>query len=173
MDLWMLLRRILHIGAAAFWVGAAFTFFLFVVPSANALEPPATKKFMDTVTKQRRFPTFVLAATVVTVVAGALLYWRVSGGFRQEWLSSPTGIGFTVGALAGIVSFLIVPAFIAPTIDKLQDLGDRLERERRPPDAAEGAEFGRLSKRLRTVGAVDLVFLSIALLLMATARYFG
>ena len=32
----VLVLRLIHIGAGAFWVGAVFTFFLFVQPAATA-----------------------------------------------------------------------------------------------------------------------------------------
>ena len=173
MDIGLLLLRVVHIASGAFWVGAAFAFVLFVVPSANALEPPATKAFMDQIIKKRRYSDIIFASTVFTVAAGALLYWRDSNGFRAEWITSPTGIGFTIGALAAIVSFLIGPLALLPRIKRLQALGDTLEREHRPPTPEEGAEFGRLNAGLRTWGAIDLVGLSIAVVMMATARYLG
>ena len=39
----ILLLRLIHIGAGAFWVGAVFTFFCFVQPAAVAVGPEATK----------------------------------------------------------------------------------------------------------------------------------
>ena len=127
---------------------------------------------MRDLTKVRRFPTVILTATLVTVGAGVLLYVRNAGGV-ELWLDSPTGVGFTIGAAAAIVSFLLGPLGILPTIKKLEAIGDTLTAERRPPTAEEGAALGALQTRLRTIGAVDLVFLAGAILFMSMSRYLG
>lgn len=173
MDPLFLLLRILHIGSGVFWVGAAFTFFLFVGPSAKAIGPDAQGAFMDQVSRVRRFPTVVLSAGIITVVAGAILYWRDSGGFSMAWISSPSGMGFTIGAIAGIASLILGIVAITPTIDALMAMGGKLKAEHRPPTPEEGATLAALDRRLTTVGQIDLVLLAIAVLTMATARYLG
>lgn len=168
----LLLLRLLHIGSGVFWVGAAFAFFLFVQPSAKALGPEGEGAFMADLTQVRRFPTVILGATLVTVIAGLLLYLRNAGGMAL-WLGSATGVGFTIGAAAALVSFAIGPLAILPTVTKLNAIGGTLREARRPPTPEEGATIGALQARLRTVGKVDLVFLAVAVLFMATSRYLG
>ncbi|MDP9483429.1 MAG: hypothetical protein M3P84_09425 [Chloroflexota bacterium] len=170
MDPFLLVLRVLHIGAGVFWVGAAFAFFLFVSPSAKALGPDAHGAFMDQVVR-RRFPMVVLVAGIVTVFAGALLYLRDSGGLSMAWISSPTGAGFTIGAAAAIVSLALGPLVILPSISSLQALGGRLKAEGRPPTPEEGATLDALDRRLTQVGQFDLVLLTVAVVMMATARY--
>jgi len=172
MDPFLILLRILHIGAAIFWVGSAFAFFLFFQPSARSLGPGGEGAFMDNLTRVRRFPMVILGATLVTVVAGLILYLRDAGGV-QLWLGSRTGIGFTIGALAGLVSFALGPLAILPTISKLDAIGASLAADHRPPTPEESSTIQALQARLRTVGKVDLLFLAIAVLFMATARYLG
>jgi uncharacterized membrane protein len=171
MDSTMVVLRLLHIGAAVFWVGAAFTFFLFVGPSAKALGNDGQGKFMDQITRVRRFPTVVLVAGLITVLAGATMYYIDSSGFSNGWMTSPTGIGFGIGALAGILSFSTGPLVIVPTIGKLQSIGGRLQSEQRAPTPEEGAILAALDQRLTTVGRIDLVLLAIAVCFMATSRY--
>jgi uncharacterized membrane protein len=169
-DYGILILRVLHICAGAFWVGAAFAFFLFVQPSLKALGPDGEGAFMRDLTKVRRFPTVILIATLVTVVAGALLYIRNAGGV-ELWLDSTVGVGFTIGAAAALVSFLLGPLGILPTIKKLEAIGEALMAERRPPTPEESAALGALQARLRMIGAIDLVFLAIAILFMSMSRY--
>ena len=168
----LLLLRLLHIGSGVFWVGAAFAFFLFVQPSAKALGPEGEGAFMADLTQVRRFPTVILAATALTVGAGLFLYLRNAGGM-ELWLGSATGVGFTIGAAAALVSFALGPMAILPAVTKLNAIGGTLRAERRPPTPEEGARISDLQARLRTVGKIDLVFLAIAVVFMATSRYLG
>ena len=86
----------------------------------------------------------------------------------------PTGLGFTIGAIAAIVSLsLLGPLSILPTISKLQALGGRLKAEARPPTPEEGATLHALDRRLTQIGQLDLVLLLVAVVMMATARYLG
>lgn len=172
MDWYVILLRVVHIGSAVFWVGAAYAFFLFVQPAVRSLGPDSEGKFMGNLTRVQRFPTIIFVATILTVGAGLLLYLRDAGGL-QLWLGSRTGVGFTIGALAGIVSFAIGPSVILPTIGKLDEIGKTLEAGHRPPTPEEGAAIQALQARLHTFGKVDLVFLAIAVVLMATSRYLG
>jgi uncharacterized membrane protein len=171
MDFLLLLLRILHIGTGVIWVGAAFTFFLFVAPSANVLAPPNRKQFFDEIIARRRFPVAITILSTVTILAGAILYWRDSSGLNPAWITSPTGLGFTVGALAAIVSWLLGPLAIKPTIEKLDHLGGELLAAGRPPTPEEGGRMQALSSRLQTVGRIDLAVLSVAVIAMAVARY--
>lgn len=172
MDVTLLLLRVLHIGSAIFWVGSAFAFFLFFEPSARSLGPDGQGAFMANLTRVRRFPMVILGATIVTVGAGLILYLRDAGGL-QLWIGSPTGIGFTIGAIAAIISFALGPLLILPTIGELDTLGGSLAAAQRPPTPEELTTIRALQGRLRTVGKVDLMFLAIAVLSMATSRYFG
>ena len=172
MDPVLLLLRVLHIGAGIFWVGSAFAFFFFVQPSVRSLGPEAEGAFMTNLSRVRRFPTIILIATIVTIVAGLLLYLRNAGGL-QLWLGSATGVGFTIGAAAAIVSFAFGPLAILPTISKLEAIGDTLQTAQRPPTPEEGATIGALQARLKTAFQVDLLFLAIAVFFMATSRYLG
>ena len=60
----LLVLRLIHIGAAAFWVGAVFAFFLFVQPAAMAVGPDATK-FTYQLLHHKRFGVAILASAVV------------------------------------------------------------------------------------------------------------
>jgi uncharacterized membrane protein len=172
-DVVLLLLRIIHIGTGVFWVGAAFALFLFVEPSTKVLEPPERKKFLDELIKGRRYSTAILVASTLTILAGAVLYWRASGGLNATWITSATGLGFTIGALAAIVSWLLGPFAILPTIEALDRLGGEMLTAGRPPTPEEGARMGALSARLQTVGRIDLAMLTVAVLAMAVARYLG
>lgn len=168
----LLLLRLVHIGAGVFWVGAAFAFFLFVQPSAKALGPEGEGAFMADLTQVRRFPMVILTATVLTVGAGLILYLRNAGGI-ELWLGSATGVGFTIGSAAALVSFALGAMVVRPAVTKLTEIGRTLREARRPPTPEEAAAIGALKGRLGTFGKINLVFLAVAVLFMATSRYLG
>ncbi len=168
----LLLLRVLHIGSGIFWVGSAFAFFFFFQPSARALGPEGEGAFMANLTRARRFPTIILIATIITIVAGLLLYLRNAGGL-QLWLGSATGVGFTIGAAAALVSFAFGPLAILPNISKLDAIGATLEAAHRGPTPEEGATIAALQAKLQRAFQLDLVFLAIAVFFMATSRYLG
>jgi hypothetical protein len=171
MDWFLLLMRLLHVGGGAFWVGAAFTFILFVAPSTEVLPPPNRKAFFDRFVGERRFTIAILAAATLTVLSGAVLYWRVSGGLNSIWLTSATGLGFTIGGLAGLAAWFIAWLVISPTFTALSRLSGEVLAAGRPPTAEEGARLGVLGTRLGLAGRVVLALLAIAVLFMAIARY--
>lgn len=172
MDWFVIALRILHIGGGIFWVGAAFTFFFFVEPSTRVLAPAALNGFMGEVMGRRRFPIVVLVASLITVLAGGILYWRVWDGFDFASMS-PSAIGFGIGGLAALFSFFIGLLVIVPTIKRLGDTGAAMMAAGRPPSDDEQATLHGLESRLATAGRLDLVGLSVAVLFMAISRYLG
>jgi uncharacterized membrane protein len=171
MDWSIVLLRIVHIGAGMFWVGGAFTFFLFIAPSTEVLAPPARKAFLDQVVERRRYPTAILAAATLAILAGAVLYWRNSGGLNVGWVTSPSGLGFTIGGLAGLAAWLVAAVVISPTFNALSGLTGKLVSAGRPPTPEEGARVASLGTRLRIAGRALLVLLAVAVVLMASSRY--
>jgi len=171
MDWFAIFFRILHIGAGVFWVGAAFLFFFFIEPSTHVLAPDPRQRFLGEIMGRRRVPIVIFLSSLVTVLAGLVLYVRGSSGFRVEWITSPVGIGFTLGALAAFASFFIGALVILPTIRNLGMLGAQIATEGRPPSADEAATLGGLERRLQLAGRWDLVGLTLAVLFMAIARY--
>jgi len=173
MDWLVIALRILHFGAGIFWVGAAFTFFFFVEPSTRVLAPDGRHGFMGEVMGRRKFPIVILIASVITVVAGTILYARNWDGFNPESLSNPATIGFGIGGLAAYVSFLIGALVITPTVKRLGETGGAIMAAGRPPTAEEEATMHGLESRLTSAGRLDLVGLTIAVLFMAISRYLG
>jgi uncharacterized membrane protein len=170
MDVVLIVLRALHIVAGAFWIGAAFTTFGFLQPAMAKLGPDS-QKFAEEVMSRRRLPMVILWSAIVAIAAGLILYWRDSGGLQLTWITSPSGVGFTIGAVAAIVAFILGPTVVLPNIAKLGVIGSRLAAEGRPPRPEEAAEMTKVQETLKLAGRVVFVLLSIAVLCMATARY--
>ena len=153
-----------------FWVGTAWFFFGWVEPTTKAIGAQAGP-FMHHVVRQRRIVPFILGAATINVIAGLLLYWRASGGLNPAWLSSGTGIGFTIGGIAAIVAWIVGVRVIGPTVEALDRAGTAMATAGRPPTEDEVSRFHALEARLHRAGQADLVLLVIAVLMMATSRY--
>jgi hypothetical protein len=169
-DWYVIILRVIHIGAGVFWVGAAFVLFLFVQPSAREVGP-AGQAFMGHLTTRKKLPLAVLLAGVVTVLAGLLLYWQASDGFDAEWISSGPGISFTVGGIAAIVTLALGLTVTKPAIDRMGALGQEIGSSGGPPTPEQAAELQLLQAKTVLVGRISLVLLAVAVVAMAIARY--
>ena len=109
----MVVLRIVHILAGVFWVGAALTVILFIQPTAKEVGP-AAGPFMSHLAGSKRLVDFVLGAAGLTILAGLLMYWRVSGGLDPDWIGSTYGLSITVGALCGIGAVAIAGSVVRP-----------------------------------------------------------
>jgi uncharacterized membrane protein len=100
MDVYLIVLRIVHVIARAFWIGAGLTASLFLQPTAREAGP-AAGPFMTHLAQRKRLPDVMLAAAGLTILAGLLMYWQVSYGFDADWIGSSYGLTITIGALAG------------------------------------------------------------------------
>ena len=166
---WIVLRLV-HVVSGAFWFGAVFTNFIFVQPAVLAAGPDGPRVMVH-VLRHRRFIDVVFGAALLTGIAGAILFWRDSSGLDPDFVFGPSGVGFTVGAVAGL-SALVAFVFVGyPNTRRLIAIGSRLESEGRPPTAEEQALLARSQAALKPLAIAMPVLLGIAVIAMATARY--
>jgi hypothetical protein len=166
----MVVLRVVHILAGVFWVGAALTTLLFIQPTAREVGPAAAP-FMTHLAGRKRLIDFVLSAAGLTVLAGLLMYWRVSGGLDGDWLTSAPGISLTVGALCAIAAFSLGLSVVRPTIMATLAIGRDVAASGGPPTPEQAAELQALQKRGKAVGQVIVPLLVFAVIGMAAARY--
>lgn len=160
-DVYFVVLRIVHILGGAFWVGAATVFALFIEPTAKELGAPGGA-FMGHLAQRRKLPLVIAISSILTIAAGALLYWRDSAGLKAAWITSDMGLGLTVGALAAIGSFLVGFTVLRPAIDRMGAL---------LAGGGAQAEIARLATRLERAGKLNLALLFVAVVAMASARY--
>src|SRR5262249_6437056 len=128
---WIVLRFV-HILCGAFWFGAVFTNFVFVQPAVLGRGPEGQRTMVH-VLRDRRFIDVVLGAALLTGAAGAILFLKDSGGLDPSFAFSASGIGFTVGAVAGLAALLLFVFIGYPNTRHIVVIGSRLEKEQRPP----------------------------------------
>jgi hypothetical protein len=170
MDTYMVVLRIVHILAGVFWVGAAVTTILFLQPTAREVGP-AAGPFMAHLAGKKRLVDWVLRAAGLTILAGLLMYWRVSGGLDGDWLRSAQGVSLTIGALCAIAAFSLGLSVIRPTIMATLAIGREVAASGGPPTPEQGAQLQALQERGTAIGRVVLPLLVVAVAGMAAARY--
>jgi hypothetical protein len=169
---WVVLLRIVHVFAAALWFGGAISSTFFVGPAVKATSPDSGK-FMQYFLRKRHFHTAMSWFANLTILAGALLLWRDSDGFRSTWLITPTGIGFCIGAFFGILVYLWGSFIVGPTGVKMGKIGEALQNSGGRPDPQLIRDMQATERKFSHATLVDTALIVLALLFMATARYFG
>jgi uncharacterized membrane protein len=168
----ILVLRLIHIGAGAFWVGAIFTFFLFVQPTGAALGPDATK-FTYHLIHHRRLPGVILGSAVVTVLAGLWLLLITTNGFDANLLFGPSKLGYTVGGVAAILTLGVGALYVFPRTQTVERTIGRILADGRPPTPDEHQTLARITRESRQAGWLVIAGLTIAVVAMATARYWS
>jgi hypothetical protein len=96
---------VLHVLAAAFWVGASLTLLGFVVPAVrrSGVDMPL---FMRTLMFGARFQVALAVAGMTTILSGIVALWIVSGDFNHGFMASTNGILISCGAACGILAVI-------------------------------------------------------------------
>lgn len=98
MDALLIFFRIIHIGSAI-WFGGAIVSSFFLQPTVQA------QPFMEHLMNRRKLGIMFPIVAALTILGGAVLYWRDSSGLQLTWITSPTGLAYTTGGLAAIIAF--------------------------------------------------------------------
>jgi uncharacterized membrane protein len=163
-----LLLRLIHIVSGVFWVGAGLMSAFFLTP-AVAATGEAGQKMMGYMIQKGRMSTYITWAAILTVLAGAVLYWRDSQGLTSPWTYSATGWGFGIGAVAGLVG-LGYGMMVGQGAHKLGMIASAAQGK---PTPEQMAEMQAAQKQMSNASQISTIALIIALVCMATARYWG
>ncbi|HYZ16961.1 MAG TPA: hypothetical protein VE591_11190 [Candidatus Acidoferrum sp.] len=147
--------RVLHILAGVFWVGAIFFLVRFLAPAVGRV--PGGPGVMQALNTQTRFPAAIGGAAGLTMLSGLILYGVDSRGFQGAWILSPTGLTFTLGALAAIGAAIAWIAIGRPAVERLP--------------FAKDAERAALQRRAARGSGSASALLALAVIAMAAARY--
>jgi hypothetical protein len=142
----------------------------FLAPTAAALGH-AGQPFMDHLMRRRRMGVVFPIVAGLTVLAGGLLYWRDSNGLAWSWITSPTGLAFTVGGIAAFASFVLGFVLVGPSVALQTAVRNELAASGGEPDAGQRARLDRADQLMRLATRIDLPLILLAGLTMATARY--
>jgi len=162
----IVILRLLHIIPGVFWAGTAVFLAVFLEPALHRLGPSIQGPVMALVGRTAG-PVLTISG-FLTVGAGFALTARTPGRsfsllFENEW-----GWAIGMGAVASILAVLLglLQGFSAGEVGKLM-----AAQQHDPPTPAQSARLAELSDRMRLIGRVDAALVSIAVALMAGARF--
>lgn len=167
---YLIVLRFVHVVASVCWAGGGFVSFLFIGPTAKDLEPAGTQ-FISHMAGKRRFNTFMIANSTLTVLSGAFLLWASTGGDLLSYVNTGPGLGFVLGSVAGVVVYFVGMFGIGMPTGKLSQIGEDIRKAGGAPTAAQAAEMEKLEKSISFFHKVDFSLVLVSLILMATARY--
>ena len=162
--------RFIHVGAGILWAGAAISYLFFFEPSVDAIGA-AGPQFMQNLMGRRKYPIFMMSTSLLTILSGVPLYWLISGGFKLNWITSGPGLGFTIGSLTALIAFFVGGLGIGPTSEKMAGLGRQIAESGNDPTPGQIRQMQVLEKKLNLAEQIDFIMLTVAMLTMATARY--
>ena len=165
----MIVLRWLHIVSGILWVGAAVMLTFFVSPAVQATQESG-QKFMGYLMQNTKFNQFIIGTALTTVVAGLILYGIDSNWFTSGWMISGPGIGFGLGGVFGLLG-LHFGFQINRRSKKLMQLSQEIQAEGGPPTDAQQVVLRSLQAKIKSSGMLNAVFLLLASILMATARF--
>lgn len=169
MDWLVVFFRLVHVPAAIIWAGGAIFFSFYIEPTMAKLGPDA-EKFVNEIINVKKAPVYFMIASTLTVVGGLFLYFRDAGGL-QLWTST-SGWVFTVGAVCGIVAWASGGAILAPAIKRVGEVAGQMKAAGGPPSAELMGQMHAAQARVKRIGQIDTGLIIIAVITMATARYF-
>ena len=170
MDWWLIVFRLVHVVPAMMWLGGAVIGGFFLQPAAAALGPTG-QSFMEYLIKRRRMGVFFPVVATSTILGGAALYWVDSGGLQFGWITSPSGMAFTIGGVAALAAFVGGLVLIGPGIAEQNAVHAELARGDGVPTDDQRRRLARAEGRQRLAGRIDMPLLLLAALTMAVARY--
>ena len=139
------------------WFGGALLFTTVVTPTLQKLEPSSRIDFIKKVLP--RFLKFIGASSGGAVLAGIALYVYVNG-FVVSLAPDSSGLIFIqVGAILGLIAFLIAMVVVIPTGRKL--VASLSDAKPPPPE-----RVARLQARLRMGASAAAGILLVTLILM-------
>lgn len=162
--IWLL--RIIHIGAGVFWVGGSLLATFFLIPSVGATAE-AGQRVMGHLVNNMKLSARLSAAAGATVLAGAILYWIDSQGLTSGWMKSGAGIGFTIGAIFGLIGF-IFGILVGRGNKTLAQIGAQAQGK---PSPEQLTRIQTIQKQLATYSRITGPALILAVIFMSVARY--
>ena len=171
----MIVLRIFHIVAGVLWVGTAFFFVAFLGPASGMVGPQVAGPFFQVLVGKMRVPKVITGLAAFTVGFGWLLWlknlrdydWKLSA---WAWHYRP-GLVFTIGGILASLAFFEGYLGVGKKVEEITELGGQIAAGGGPPTPEQQSRLQQLQEDVKKHGQQDLVLLVLAVVAMATARY--
>jgi ribose/xylose/arabinose/galactoside ABC-type transport system permease subunit len=167
----MIVLRIFHILAGVLWVGSAFFFVAFLGPAAGMVSPDVSGPFFQVLVNKMRVPKVITGLATFTVAFGWLLWLKNLSDF--DWQLSVWAWHYHPGFVLTIGGILASIAYVegGRNVERITELGGQIAASGGPPTPEQQSRMQKLQADVKKHGQQDLVLLVLAVLAMATARY--
>ncbi len=169
----IVILRLLHITFGMFWVGSALTTSFLTLPTVRATGPIGGRFFGEFL-RRNNYSRLMLAAGVVTIASGLLLYWNFYVGLAWSLSHPGPETIFELGGLIAITVAVAANTLIPSVAGRLTAIGGQIDAQGRDggtPAPELLAERNQLSLRLGRIGMANASLLVVAVGLMAVGRY--
>jgi mono/diheme cytochrome c family protein/uncharacterized membrane protein len=169
-DVYMIIFRLIHILSAIVWLGSSVFILAFVQPAAAAIGADG-QRFMQSMMTNTRLMIALPLSSLLTVIAGLALYYRVSDHFNSDWMGSTSGVVLSIGSAFGLAAFLHSGAVLSRLTRQTGALSREISQQGTPPTPAQLALMRSLQGKSRTNGMISVGLMIIAIVGMVSARY--
>jgi uncharacterized membrane protein len=170
MYIFLLTLRIIHIACGVFWAGSILFLTFYVFPAVERSGPDGGK-IMQAITGTNKFAQVLALTALLTILSGVLLIWKLSGGFTPDWFSTNYGLSLTTGGTFAIVAFVQGMAINRPGVARMEKIAKEIGSRGGPPSESERAEMMKIRNRIILSSRLMALWLSVAVITMAIARY--
>jgi uncharacterized membrane protein len=167
---YLFVLRLVHIALGIFWAGSVMLMAWFIMPAARKAGPEGGK-MIAAITGTNHFPIVLNVSALLSVIAGCLLIWELSGGLQSGWMGSKMGICFSTGGILAIIALFLGTFVNRPTIMKLNKMRGEIAQSGNPPSDVQKATLERLGKRMYMATQMLAGLLALCVILMSVARY--
>jgi hypothetical protein len=171
----MIVLRIFHILAGVLWVGMAAFFVAFLGPAVGQVGPEVAGPLFQVLVGKMHVPRAITGLAGVTVAFGWLLWLKNLHDFNWSlsawaWDYRP-GLVFTIGGILATLAFFEGYIGVGRNVEQITELGGQVAASGGPPTSDQQSRMQKLQEDVKRHGQQDLVLLVLAVLCMATARY--
>jgi ribose/xylose/arabinose/galactoside ABC-type transport system permease subunit len=172
----MIVLRVFHILAGVLWVGSSFFFVAFLGPASGMVGPEVSGPMFGVLVNKMRVPKVITGLAMVTVTFGWLLWLKDLHDYSDwdvgDWVfHHHFGLVLTIGAILATFAFFEGYLGVGKNVERLTEMGGQIAASGAPPTPEQGSTMQKLQADIKKHGQQDLVLLLLAVLAMATARY--
>ena len=162
--------RVVHVLCAAAWIGSTVFIASMLAPAVER-SGPSGGQVMARI-DARGFHIYMAVLSTLTVLTGAYLIWRFTGGFDGDVAATHAGIAFCIGGTAGVLALIVGATVVGRSGKQLMEIIGRATAM--PDGPAKGSLFQQAAAARHRVNVgtkVVIALQAIALVLMTVGHY--